>query len=195
MSFRTNANNLFVVAVSVAFGMIPLVSPAFFHNMPHELQPPLESGILLSALGSADGAQREAAATASAAQPGVFENVSFTLHRGEVLGLAGMLGAGRSEVLRAIFGADPFASGSIVFNGSHVKRPTPRAMKRLGLGFTPENRKEAGLVQVLSIHDNLCLASLDVIGPHGLITRSMERPYVARQIAGLSVRAVVDGTL
>lgn len=121
-------------------------------------------------------------------RPGVFENVSFTLHRGEVLGLAGMLGSGRSEVLRAIFGADPFASGSIVFNGSHVKRPTPRAMKRLGLGFTPENRKEAGLVQVLSIHDNLCLASLDAIGPHGFITRSMERPYVARQIAGLSVR-------
>jgi len=51
-------------------------------------------------------------------RPGVFENVSFTLHCAEVLGLAGMLGSGRSEVLRAIFGADPFASGSIVFNGS-----------------------------------------------------------------------------
>jgi len=80
VNFRTNANNLFVVAVSVGFGMIPLVAPAFFHNMPHELQPLLESGILLSAvvsvllnvffngLGSAEAARHEAAASAAAAE-------------------------------------------------------------------------------------------------------------------------------
>jgi ribose transport system ATP-binding protein len=122
-------------------------------------------------------------------RPGAFENVSFTLHRGEILGLAGMLGAGRTEVLRAIFGAERFASGSIVFNGARIERPTPHAMKRRGLGYTPENRKEAGLVQVLSIHDNLCLASLDAIAPRGFITRTMEAPGVARQIANLSIRA------
>jgi ABC-type sugar transport system ATPase subunit len=121
-------------------------------------------------------------------RPGVFDDVSFTLHRGEILGLAGMLGAGRSEVLRSIFGADRFASGSIVFDGARIERPSPHGMKRRGLGFTPENRKEAGLVQVLSIHENLCLASLDTIGARGVVTRAMETPYVVRQIADLSIR-------
>lgn len=80
VNFRTNSYNLFVVAVSVGFGMIPLVAPAFFHNLPHELQPLLESGILLSAvvsvvlniffngLGSAEAARHEAAMTAAAAE-------------------------------------------------------------------------------------------------------------------------------
>jgi uric acid transporter len=80
VNFRTNPNNLFVVAVSVGFGMIPLVAPAFFHNLPHELQPLLESGILLAAVvavglnlffngaGSLEEAQHEAAATAAAAE-------------------------------------------------------------------------------------------------------------------------------
>jgi NCS2 family nucleobase:cation symporter-2 len=80
VNFKTNPNNLFIVAVSVGFGMIPLVAPAFFHNMPHELQPLLESGILLSAvvsvllniffngLGSVEAARHEAAATAAAAE-------------------------------------------------------------------------------------------------------------------------------
>lgn len=80
VNFKTNSYNLFVVAVSVGFGMIPLVAPAFFHNLPHELQPLLESGILLAAVvsvtlnlffngtGSIEAAQHEAAATAAAAE-------------------------------------------------------------------------------------------------------------------------------
>src|SRR5664279_3631330 len=80
VNFKTNQNNLFVVAVSVGFGMIPLVAPMFFHNLPRELQPLLESGILLSAvvsvilnvffngLGSVESARHEAAATAAAAE-------------------------------------------------------------------------------------------------------------------------------
>jgi ribose transport system ATP-binding protein len=120
---------------------------------------------------------------------GAFENISFTLRRGEVLGLAGMLGAGRTEVLRAIFGADRPDSGRIVFDGAHVRRPIPKEMKHRGLGYTPENRKEAGLVQILSVHQNLCMASLAKIAPRGFITRAHERPYVGRQIAGLSIKA------
>jgi NCS2 family nucleobase:cation symporter-2 len=80
VNFKARPNNLFVVAVSVGFGMIPLVAPAFFHNLPHELQPLLESGILLAAvvsvilnmffngLGSIEAARSEAAATAAAAE-------------------------------------------------------------------------------------------------------------------------------
>src|SRR5690606_20731597 len=109
---------------------------------------------------------------------------------GEILGIAGMLGAGRTELLRAIFGADPRDSGEIVMAGARVgSRTTPKAMKRRGVGYTPENPKEAGLVQMLSIHDNLCLASLHRIAPGGLITRSREAPFVARQIRDLQIKA------
>ncbi len=120
---------------------------------------------------------------------GAFTDISFTLRRGEVLGLAGMLGAGRTEVLRAIFGADRADAGRIVFDGAAVARPGPKAMKRLGLGYTPENRKEAGLVQILSVRQNLCMASLPKIAPRGFITQGHEKPYVARQIAGLKIKA------
>jgi ribose transport system ATP-binding protein len=119
---------------------------------------------------------------------GAFEDVSFALRRGEILGLAGMMGAGRTEVLRAIFGADSPDSGTIIFEGAPVNRPSPKAMKRRGLGFTPENRKEAGLIQVLSIHENLCMASLATIAPSGFITRARERPFVDRQIADLHIK-------
>ena len=121
---------------------------------------------------------------------GAFQDISLDLRKGEILGIAGMLGAGRTELLRAIFGADPRDSGEIVMAGARVgSRTTPKAMKRRGVGYTPENRKEAGLVQMLSIHDNLCLASLHRIAPGGLITRSREAPFVARQIRDLQIKA------
>jgi ribose transport system ATP-binding protein len=119
---------------------------------------------------------------------GAFENVSFELYRGEVLGLAGLLGSGRTEVLRAIFGADQVDSGIIVLDGETIPHPSPRVMKRRGLGYTPENRKEFGLVQMLSSHDNLCLASLARISSHGFVTRRHETPFVERQIRDLSIK-------
>jgi ABC-type sugar transport system ATPase subunit len=126
-------------------------------------------------------------------RPPAFVDVSFDLYRGEVLGLAGLLGAGRTEVLRAIFGAEGFNSGEIRLDGQSVPRVNPRLMKRLGLGYTPENRKEVGLVQSLSVHDNLCLASLEQISPSGILTRAREAPFVARQIARLGIK--VPGTM
>ncbi len=118
----------------------------------------------------------------------VVHDVSFDLYRGEVLGFAGLLGSGRTEVLRAVFGADPHDGGAIVFDGETIEKPTPKSMKKRGLGYTPENRKEVGLVQVLSSHDNLCLASIGRIARHGLIDRRLEQPYVDRQIRDLSIR-------
>jgi ABC-type sugar transport system ATPase subunit len=126
---------------------------------------------------------------------GAFEDISLTLGRGEVLGLAGMLGSGRTEILRAIFGADQADSGRIVVEGAAVSRPTPQRMKERGLGYTPENRKEAGLVQALSIHNNLCMASLPKIAPRGFITEGRERPYVTRQIGDLRIKAGDPGLL
>ena len=93
---------------------------------------------------------------------GKFQDVSFQLHRGEVLGIAGMLGAGRTELLKSLFGADPYDAGSITVNSTQAPhRASPIKMKKLGLGLTPENRKEEGLILIHSIRDNLCYASMD----------------------------------
>ncbi len=119
---------------------------------------------------------------------GAFEDVSLEVYRGEILGIAGLLGAGRTELMRAIFGADPADAGEIALDGARVAAVTPKTMKRAGLGYTPENRKEIGLVQILSTHDNLCMASLGRIAPSGLITRGREQEAVARQIADLAIK-------
>ena len=123
-----------------------------------------------------------------------FRDVTFELYRGEVLGFAGLLGSGRTEILRSIFGADRHDAGEIVFDGEVIRAPNPRAMKFRGLGYTPENRKEVGLVQILSSHTNLCLASINRIARRGLISERLEKPFVRRQIAGLHI-AVPDPLL
>ncbi len=156
-------------------------------------------GIVEMMFGDVARAVRPPSDTLSAAAPavlevrglsrkGAFEDVSFDLKRGEILGFAGMLGAGRTEVLRAIFGADPFDSGTIVLDGETVTDPTPVTMKARGVGYTPENRKEVGLVQPLPVHDNLCMASMRRIAPSGIVTRAAEAPYVSRQIEDLAIK-------
>jgi ribose transport system ATP-binding protein len=121
-------------------------------------------------------------------QKGKFHDVSFTLYRGEVLGIAGMLGSGRTELLRAIFGAEPFDEGELLLEGQPVRSATPDRMKRLGVAFTPENRKEQALVQILSTRANFCLASLDRISTLGFTTRSRERAVADRLVEQLAVK-------
>lgn len=89
----------------------------------------------------------------------ILEDVSFELRRGEVLGIAGMLGSGRTEILRAIFGAGPMDAGEIEIDGAHVPKVTLAEMKKRGVGYASEDRKVDGLVQMLSSHANLCLAA------------------------------------
>jgi ribose transport system ATP-binding protein len=119
---------------------------------------------------------------------GKFEDVSFELYRGEILGIAGMLGSGRTELLMSLFGAQPFECGRILVDGQAALRHTPGAMKRLGLGLAPEDRKRQALVQRMSTGDNLCLASLSRIARLGVITRRMQLPLVRRLIGQLQIR-------
>ncbi|NRA20937.1 MAG: sugar ABC transporter ATP-binding protein [Oceanospirillaceae bacterium] len=118
-----------------------------------------------------------------------FKDISFDLHHGEILGIAGMLGAGRSELMRAIFGADQFDSGEITFEGIKLEEFNPRSMTAMGIGFTSENRKEEGLVQAHSIHDNLTMASLRKNSPYGIVSRATESTAVAKQFADLHIKA------
>lgn len=121
-------------------------------------------------------------------QPGKFHDVSFVLRRGEVLGIAGMLGSGRTELLRAIFGAEPAASGEILVDGRTVTASDPPTMRAAGVGLTPENRKEEGLVLGLSTRANLFLASLGSMARHGFSSLRRERTTAAELIRQLEIK-------
>jgi ribose transport system ATP-binding protein len=100
-----------------------------------------------------------------------------------------MLGSGRTELLRALFGADPLDEGQILIEGRPVRASSPERMKRLGVAFTPENRQAQALVQMLSTRANICLASLDRIARHGFLTRARERAVAGRLVERLAIRA------
>lgn len=93
--------------------------------------------------------------------PGKFEDVSFSVHTGEIVGLAGLVGAGRSEVVRAVFGIDPFSAGSVELSGRPVLIRSPREAVRHGVGLLPEDRKRQGLVLSMSCKENLSLALME----------------------------------
>ena len=96
-------------------------------------------------------------------QPGVLQDVSLTVARGEIVGLFGLMGAGRSELARALFGLDPLASGEIRLAGAALP-PGPRGRIRAGMAFVTENRREEGLMMDAAIADNLALVALEAFG-------------------------------
>ncbi|MBE2269954.1 MAG: sugar ABC transporter ATP-binding protein, partial [Anaerolinea sp.] len=91
---------------------------------------------------------------------GIVENISFDLHKGEVLGLFGLMGSGRTELARMIFGADAYDSGNIRAGGVPLKKPSPRASIRSKIAFVTENRREEGLLMGIDIANNISLVSL-----------------------------------
>jgi len=119
---------------------------------------------------------------------GAFRDVNFTVNKGEILGIAGLLGSGRTELLRAMFGADPPDSGELIIAGQHIRPTCPEQMKGFGVAMTPENRKDQGLVQLLSTRINLCLSSLNRIAFHGFLTRSREERLVERNVRELDIK-------
>jgi ribose transport system ATP-binding protein len=124
-----------------------------------------------------------------------FENVSFDLRKGEILGIAGMLGSGRTELLRSIFGADPLEKGTITLNGKNIVRPDPEKMRDNGLAMTPEDRKREGLNPIGTIKNNLCYASLNLISDGYFVNRKKEGHFVNRQIKDLDIKVSSPGDL
>ena len=86
--------------------------------------------------------------------PGVFEKVSFEVHAGEVLGVSGLMGAGRTEIMQAIFGNMPHVTGEIFLNGKQIENKTPKQAMKNGIGFITEDRKVEGLMLEESIMKN-----------------------------------------
>jgi len=108
---------------------------------------------------------------------GVFTDVSFDVRRGEIVALAGLVGAGRSEVARAIFGIDRWDAGSVEVAGRRLPAASPTAAMAAGLALVPEDRRQQGLVMDFSIERNIALASLDTVRRGGLIPRGAERKF------------------
>jgi rhamnose transport system ATP-binding protein len=108
---------------------------------------------------------------------GVFTDVSFDVRSGEIVALAGLVGAGRTEVARAIFGIDRWDAGSVVLNDRRLPPGSPTAAMAAGVALVPEDRRQQGLVMDFSIERNIALASLDTVQRGGLIPRGAERKF------------------
>ncbi|MFI8995002.1 sugar ABC transporter ATP-binding protein [Streptomyces sp. NPDC053542] len=118
----------------------------------------------------------------------VFQDVGFEVRAGEVVGVAGLVGAGRTEVARAIFGVDAYDAGTVEIDGTELARGDVRAAMRAGLGLVPEDRKGQGLVLDASLQDNLTLARLHRDTRGGLVDRGAQRREAARVAGRLKVR-------
>jgi ribose transport system ATP-binding protein len=117
-------------------------------------------------------------------------NVSLTLRAGEVVGLGGLVGSGRTEVVRAIFGADPIDSGTVLLNGKPLKPRSPRDAVRAGIGLVPEDRKQHGVVLDRAIRINVTMARLsDVVNSLGFLKPAKERQLVSSLGNSLRLKA------
>jgi len=118
----------------------------------------------------------------------VLHDISFDLHAGEVLGIAGLLGSGRTELVRAIFGLDPIDSGEIWVNDHLIQHPDPIVMKSNGVGLSPEDRKRQGLVLVSSVENNLTLASMGRVSLNGVLQRSRQHSLAQEMVERLAIK-------
>lgn len=119
---------------------------------------------------------------------GWYQDVNFKLQRGEVLGIAGMLGSGRTELLRGIFGADPVDGGEVIVEGKTYRKANPIKMKDAGVGLTPENRKTEGLILIHSIRDNLCYASLNLTANGWVENKRKRHAFAQKQVDELEIK-------
>ncbi len=120
---------------------------------------------------------------------GVFSKVSFELRRGEIVGLAGFVGSGRTEVARSIFGIDPLDTGRLWIEGEEFRPRSPRAALRRGLAYLPEDRLHQGLVQPMSVGKNVSMAVLPELTPGGFLRPRRERALARRFMNQLRIKA------
>jgi ribose transport system ATP-binding protein len=128
-----------------------------YPRTPHEIREPLLTASNLAGLGDLP------------------RNASVILHRGEILGVAGLVGAGRTETLRCLFGLDPHETGVATLSGVTVRRFSPRDWTRRGVGMLSEDRKTEGLAQSLSCLDNMTLPALRLASRAGVVNRARQR--------------------
>jgi ribose transport system ATP-binding protein len=119
----------------------------------------------------------------------VIRDVSFSVHRGEIVGIAGLVGAGRTEVARAVFGADPVDSGEVFVHGKRVRIQSPTDAVRNGIGYLSEDRKRYGLALGLNVETNIVLASLRrFLSPFGVVRTVLTRAAADSQVKSLAIK-------
>jgi ribose transport system ATP-binding protein len=119
---------------------------------------------------------------------GSFSDVSFSLRRGEVLGMSGLVGSGRTQVARCIFGAEPFDSGELFIDGKPIRPRSPREAVKEGIALLTEDRKRDGLVLICTIRDNASMASFERLSRWGIINRRAQESDVHKKIQELDIR-------
>lgn len=116
-------------------------------------------------------------------------DISFNLYEGEIVGIAGLMGAGRTETTRALFGADPMDSGTIILDGKEIRIHKPMDAIKKGIVLAPEDRKKDGLCTKLSIMDNIALPNLDLLTNRmGLVSRKKEKEMTINTVNNLKIR-------
>jgi simple sugar transport system ATP-binding protein/ribose transport system ATP-binding protein len=143
-------------------------------TFPQKAYPPADAPVVLSVRGLS--------------RPGVIDDISFDVRAGEIVGLAGLIGSGRSEVARAIFGADRTSEGIVSVGGEVVTLRRPRDGVNAGIALLPESRKEEGLLMRRSIVENVSLTYLEDVSSHGLVQPRRERRAAGSLIGRLDVR-------
>lgn len=118
----------------------------------------------------------------------VLQDASIDIHAGEIVGLAGLLGSGRSEVARAIFGADPLDGGTVYLDGNQVNFHAPADAIKAGIGFCSEDRKADGIIPYLSVRENLTLAALPILSRYGIVSREKQQEIVNLFIQRLGIK-------
>ena len=141
----------------------------------------------LAHLQRAPGAERLRVENLSS--PGKFSGINFSVRAGEIVGLAGLVGAGRSEVAQAVFGLDPAATGTVKMHGKALKLGSIRAALATKFGLVPEDRKRQGLVLSMNCRENTSLAALPLLTKFGWVRRSAEQDLATRFAKRLRVRA------
>ncbi|MDK2808626.1 MAG: methyl-galactoside transport system ATP-binding protein, partial [Clostridiales bacterium] len=128
--------------------------------------------------------------------PKSFKNVSFTLRKGEILGLGGLVGAQRTELMEAIFGVRGIASGEVIVKGQDLKIKRPKDAIRHGIGLITEDRRGSGIFGVLSIADNVSVASLDKYVDAGIVLNDAKiEKLVQDNVSKLSIKTPSSKTL
>jgi ribose transport system ATP-binding protein len=151
-----------------------MLGRTFDLTFPEKTPPPADAPVVLSVRGLSR-------------PPAVFD-VSFDIRAGEIVGLAGLIGSGRSEVARAIFGADRATAGTIELDGVPIRPRSPRTAVRKGIVMLPEDRKRQGLLMLRSLIENVTLPHLDEVTHGGVIQRRREAARTSELISTLDIR-------
>jgi ABC-type sugar transport system ATPase subunit len=136
----------------------------------------------------AEGTGEELIRVKGLSRNGIVEDVSFTLHRGEILGVAGLVGAGRTEMARLIIGADTPDRGEIYLHGKSIKVRSPQKALEIGIGMLPESRKEEGLVPIRTMAENAAYSMVEKNARRGIVPWKQIKQQVLSLISALEVR-------